>query len=128
MEMYLVSATPKAFSQVFEPFIEKGITLTLQPGLDEAVRALKACGDSKPSLIVLDESEGRSESGTMRRACMQLLALSPFSYCTAISSLPETDFHDAMEGLGMLSPLPLHPGRRDVLRLIGDLAKFVSLP
>ncbi len=53
----------------------------------------------------------------------KLLTVNPMINCTAVSSLSSAEFHEASEGLGLLSQLPANPGREqaeELLRLIKD--------
>ena len=63
----------------------------------------------------------------MRRAVMQIIAASAFTYVSAVSSRSAEELHDAMEGLGMLAPLPAEPGEADGEALLQQLARFVAV-
>ena len=61
------------------------------------------------------------------RAVMQIIAASAFTYVCAVSSRSAEELHDAMEGLGMLAPLPAEPGEADGEALLQQLARFVAV-
>ena len=64
----------------------------------------------------------------MRRAAMAVLRACPFTYLVAMTDAPWEEYHDAMEGLGMLKPLSKSPSEKDGARLLSDLGTFISLP
>jgi len=57
----------------------------------------------------------------------KLITVSPLTNCVAVSSLSEEDFHEASEGLGLMTHLPLNPGRAEAERLLKNLRQIKGL-
>ena len=127
MEILLVCADPARLAPALRPFVRRGFTVLEAPTLAEGLETLKASLPHPPALVLLDEGEGRSDDGAMRRAVMQIIAASAFTYVCAVSSRSAEELHDAMEGLGMLAPLPAEPAEADGEALLQRLARFVPL-
>ncbi|MBQ4126119.1 MAG: hypothetical protein K6C33_09015 [Desulfovibrio sp.] len=127
MEILLICADPARLAPAMRPFVRRGITVLEAPTLAGGLAALKAALPHPPALVLLDEGEGRSDDGAMRRAVMQIIAASAFTYVSAVSSRSAEELHDAMEGLGMLAPLPAEPGEADGEALLQQLARFVAV-
>ena len=127
MEILLICAAPARLAPAMRPFVRRGITVLEAPTLAGGLAALKAALPHPPALVLLAEGEGRSDDGAMRRAVMQIIAASAFTYVSAVSSRSAEELHDAMEGLGMLAPLPAEPGEADGEALLQQLARFVAV-
>ena len=127
MEILLICADPARLAPAMRPFVRRGITVLEAPTLAGGLAALKAALPHPPALVLLDEGEGRRGDGAMRSAVMQILSASAFTYVCAISSRSAEELHDAMEGLGMLAPLPAEPGEADGEALLQQLARFVAV-
>ena len=127
MEILLICADPARLAPAMRPFVRRGITVLEAPTLAGGLAALTAALPHPPALVLLDEGEGRSDDGAMRRAVMQIIAASAFTYVSAVSSRSAEELHDAMEGLGMLPPLPAEPTAADGEALLQRLARFVPI-
>ncbi len=127
MEILLVSAEPARHAAAMRPFVRRGISVLEAHTLDEALARLKASLPAPPALVLLDEGEGRSSNAAMRRAVMQIISASAFTYVCAVSSRSAEELHDAMEGLGMLAPLPAEASEADGEALLQRLARFVPV-
>ena len=127
MELLLISADPARMDCALRPFVRSGFGVQKAPTLAEGLVKLKASLPHPPALVLLDEGEGRRGDGAMRNAVMQILAVSAFTYVCAISSRSAEELHDAMEGLGMLAPLPAEPAEADGEALLQRLARFVPI-
>lgn len=67
-----------------------------------------------PALMVIDEKiDGVSNLQIARQIVMK----NPMINLALVSSLSAKDFHEASEGLGILTHLPRHPGKEDALKL-----------
>jgi two-component SAPR family response regulator len=75
-----------------------------------------------PHLIIIDEALGQTEGLDMARKVVLVNALVNIAL---VSTLSEADFHEAAEGLGILSRLPLNPGEAHAKMLIGKLEKVL---
>jgi len=56
----------------------------------------------------------------------QLVARYPFVNCALVSSMQDADFHEATEGLGILSKLPSKPDATHVAELMRKLESIVT--
>ena len=54
---------------------------------------------------------------------MELLMINATAHSAVTTDMEENAFHDAMEGLGILTGLPPAPSQDDVRRLLDLLAK-----
>ncbi|MBR5051503.1 MAG: hypothetical protein IKX75_09290, partial [Desulfovibrio sp.] len=79
MEILLVCADPARLAPALRPFVRRGFTVLEAPTLAEGLETLKASLPHPPALVLLDEGEGRSDDGAMRRAVMQIIATSAFT-------------------------------------------------
>ena len=85
-------------------------------GMEEALAFLRT---HEVSLVVFD---GDMDAAALRHAVFQVLSINAMIHTAAVSSLSSEEFHEAMEGLGMLASLPPQPSPQDVNRLMGELA------
>ena len=106
-------------------FTAKGCTIRSFDTLQAACEALEKA-ETKPDLAILDESEGRQDPTTMRKAVMELMRINAFTYVTAMTSFDAEVYHDAMEGLGMLTALPCPAKTEDGEMLWAEVVNFVS--
>lgn len=127
MEILLVSSDAAALGNAARPFTERGIALLHAGSLSQALDTLSEKKANPPALVILDESEDRGTGQGMRQAAMAILRVCPFTYLTAMTD-PWEEYHDAMEGLGMLKPLPKRPSEENGKRLLSDLGAFIPLP
>ncbi len=86
--------------------------------------ALEIASKGVVDLMVTDE---RLEDMTGLELARKLIALNPVINCAALSSLSHEDFHEASEGLGLMAPLPIRPGKKDAEDLINCLIK-INMP
>ena len=80
--------------------------------------ALKMVETNTFDLVVTDEEVGDMSGLAFSK---KLITTKPLINCVAVSSLPEKDFHEASEGLGLMTSLPVQPGRTDTEELIKNL-------
>lgn len=80
--------------------------------------ALKMVKDNAIDLVITDEEIGHMSGLAFVK---KLISISPMTNCVAISSLPEKDFHEASEGLGLMDHLPVNPGKSDAEKLLKNL-------
>lgn len=91
------------------------------------VNSLNACKNSlrinPPCLYVLDLGlEGKD----LREALIQLLMINATAHSAVTTGMEEKSFHDAMEGLGILTGLPLTPRDKDIRHMLHLLEKLSS--
>ena len=125
MELYYIGTMQEKCQPALAVFAAKGCAIRSFASLKEACAALEQT-TPKPELVILDESDGRQDPTIMRRAVMDIMSINAFTYATAMSSLEAEVYHDAMEGLGMLTALPCPAKTSDGERLWAELANFVS--
>ena len=125
MALYYIGTMQEKCQPALDVFAKRGCTIHSFASLEEACTALKKA-ETKPDLAILDESEERQDPATMRRAVMDVMSINAFTYATAMTSFDAEVYHDAMEGLGMLTALPCPARTADGERLWAELANFVS--
>jgi two-component SAPR family response regulator len=86
--------------------------------------ALKLVKDNAIDLVITDEEIGHMSGLAFVK---KLISISPMTNCVAISSLPEKDFHEASEGLGLMDHLPVNPGKSDAEVLLQNLRRIKGL-
>ena len=124
MELYYIGTMQEKCQPALDVFAKRGCTIHSFASLEEACTALKKA-ETKPDLAILDESEERQDPATMRRAVMDVMSINAFTYATAMTSFDAEVYHDAMEGLGMLTGLPVNPSsaRTSITRPKGSSKK-----
>ena len=61
-------------------------------------------------------------------ACIEkIVFMNPMLNCAVVSALSEENFHEASEGLGILMPLPKHPGQTETEKLLERLKSILDL-
>ena len=85
---------------------------------------LKQLKDKRPDLVIVDE-ELDDMSGI--EFVKQLVMVNPLANTAIVGSLPEDEFHEATEGLGVLMQLPPRPREADAESLLAVLAKISGL-
>ncbi len=119
-KIVIVTSRKDAF-RAFGHGLEKGdrdVTLTwVRTGVD----ALNAADKVAPDLIVVDDPlEDTDGLGLIRR----LLGVNAMINTALVSRLPDEDFHEATEGLGILHHLPPEPDVSDagvILTMLGEI-------
>ena len=86
--------------------------------------ALKLIKDSAIDLVITDEVAGDMSGLDFAR---RLISSSPMTNCAAMSSLPEKEFHEASEGLGLMNHLPANPERSDAEDVLKNLRRIKGL-
>ena len=72
--------------------------------------ALKMVKDNAIDLVITDKEIGDMSGLAFAK---RLISSSPMTNCVVTSSLPEKDFHEASEGLGILMQLPVAAGKKE---------------
>jgi len=57
----------------------------------------------------------------------KVIKINPMTNCAAVSSLSQDDFHEASEGLGMMTQLPVHPAEAQAEDILKRLRKIINL-
>lgn len=97
-------------------FEEKGITLLFAHRKDDVGSLLR---NTPPALVLLDASALTLED--IRSAIIALLMANAMVHVAVVSSIPEQEFHDATEGLGILMQISKEALGSQVDRLLAAL-------
>lgn len=108
LKVMLVSNNDESFSELDSVLRENEDIEILNADSGEA--ALSMVEVSNIDLIITDEKLGDMSGLEFIR---KLIKVNPMINCVAVSSLPEKEFHEASEGLGLMNHLPVNPGRTD---------------
>ncbi len=130
MDVFVIENAPGRYAAAMQPFADAGFHVVSMRNGEEAEAAMakrRDGNDPQPALVVIEASSGM-EPQTLREQGMRFLRLSAFTYLSVITSMTGEGFHDAMEGLGMLPPLPANPGEEDGRKLLQSLLHFVKRP
>jgi len=99
---------------------EKDISLQwVRSGSD----ALAVASEISPDLLIADEILDDMEGLTLIR---KLLGINAMINTALVSRLSSSEFHEATEGLGILSNLPIVPGKADAQAILTRLAEVVG--
>ena len=86
--------------------------------------AIVKIAEGRFDLVVTDENLGDM---TGLEFIEKVISIKPMVNCAAVSSLLPDDFHEASEGLGILSQLPAGPGQEQAEKLLGQLQTILNL-
>jgi CheY-like chemotaxis protein len=75
-------------------------------------------------LVIADEEVGDMSGLAFSK---KLITTNPLINCVAVSSLSKEDFHEASEGLGLMTSLPVQPGRKETEELLKNLRLIKGL-
>jgi DNA-binding response OmpR family regulator len=97
--------------------------LSSDPGVscdyvDSGTRALEMVRSVTPHLVIIDSNLSDMAPLELVR---KLLLVNAMVNTAVISHLPEAEFHEASEGLGVIARLPLEPGAWDAAALLHQL-------
>ena len=85
----------------------------------DSVEAARSAASALIDLIIIDERIGQRTGMDIAKDMIRVNALSQL---VLVSTLTPEEFHEAAEGLGVLSSLPLHPDEKDAEMLLKALA------
>lgn len=122
IKLLLVTSDKAVFSEFSGELIKRsGVSVTWADSGEEALSMVSAeCFD----LVVTDEKL-RDMPGLVHAE--KLVRLNPMVNCAAVSSLSEKAFHEAGEGLGLLTRLPPSPGRKEAQWLLEQLLSIKGM-
>jgi DNA-binding response OmpR family regulator len=87
----------------------------------DGAAALRRVDDDRPDLVIVDEFIGETSGLDWIR---QLIAINAFIQTAVVSRLPREAFHEAAEGLGVMTPLPPRPGENEARPLVEALRRM----
>lgn len=112
-----VSSKPASFSVLAKALqADTRIVVEWVASGEEALTLIKRAA---PDLMILDENPGEPMDFALVRKITQLNAL---VNVVMVGQLPEKEFHDSAEGLGVLMQLPPQPGLTEAEALLARLA------
>lgn len=100
---------------------DDGVELTWT---DSGQKALDTLSETSVDLVVTNKELGDM---TGLEFVEKLLRVNPMINSAVLSSLPSDEFHEASEGLGIFSQLPLRPAKEDAEKLLRGLKKLKDL-
>ena len=122
LKLLFVSNRVETLSEFISTLKEDDKNEVLYAGSGET--ALKLIKDSAIDLVITDEEIGDMSGLDFARI---LISLSPMTNCAALSSLPEKEFHELSEGLGLMNHLPANPERSDAEDVLKNLRRIKGL-
>lgn len=99
----------------------KGAAVAVVPDGRSVLDAVKEYG---PKLVIIDEGLPDAEPLPL---VMEVVMANALTHTAVISSLPDSEFHDKSEGLGVLCALPLSPCRADGEALVRQVERIANL-
>ena len=127
MQIYYVGDENKC-AEVLDAFENAGFLVRTFDAPDTAQIALEEMAFLKaemPSLVLLDATDPGTDLSALRTAIQNMLRVHAFLHVCAVTGMKYGLFHEAMEGLGMLRPLPLNPTAADAQRLLEKLRSLM---
>lgn len=116
MDILLLSPHPERWASCAEVFTAHGAQLRTAADLASGMELIRR---QPPVLVVLDLGLSAEE---LRKAVIGILQVNAMIHTAAVSDMSESQFHDVMEGLGMLMGLPASPSADDARRLMAALS------
>lgn len=122
LKLLLISNNLESFSEFSQALKENNKNEILYAESGET--ALKMIKDNVIDLVIADEEIGDMSGLDFAK---RLVSSSPMTNCAVVSSLPEKDFHEASEGLGLMDHLSVSPGRSDAEDVLRNLRLIKGL-
>ena len=113
----LQTARPSVFAAFVEELERQGCAVALAP--DAAARQA-GMQRQTPALIVIDAASQEEA----RHEVIGIMRVNALVHTAVVTDMAEDVFHDAMEGLGILTALPPQPSADDARRLARLLAEL----
>ncbi len=85
------------------------------------LEALKSVSSSDFDLVITDET---LPDMTGLELAGKLLSVNPMIHCASVTTLSQKEYHEKSDGLGLMDPLPVQPGKKDAERLLQDLRQI----
>ena len=116
----LQTSRPEAWEDFVEQLQHDGCTVCMTATIDQCKEAARR---DIPVLALLDPPSGDHA----RAWVLELMMIDAGMHTAVVTEMDEEVFHDVMEGLGILMPLPPEPGASEARRLLGLLKQVESL-
>jgi len=122
LKLLLVNRDIDSFSALSSALSgQEDIELDVSPSGEKALAMLSS---KAVDLVIADEDLGDM---TALELSSRLLKINPMINCAVVSSLPPEEFHEASEGLGIMTQLPKQPGVKDAEDLIKTLKQIKGM-
>ncbi|RPI79302.1 MAG: response regulator [Desulfobacteraceae bacterium] len=123
--MYRIAIVSLKFSSfsVFSQALQAGGRISVE-WIGSGEEALELVKRAAPDLMILDEKEGEPPDFALVRKIMQQNAM---VNVVMIGRMPEKEFHEAAEGLGVLMQLSPQAGSAEAEALLTRLASIGAL-
>ncbi|MEJ2671347.1 MAG: response regulator [Deltaproteobacteria bacterium] len=121
LRLLLATARPQSW-QTFTAALRSDPEVHLEYAASGAA-ALEAVRAGAPHLVIMDT--GLPDTGPLPLV-QKLLTVNAMVNTAVVSPLTETEFHEASEGLGVLSRLPDTPGESEAVELLAKLKKVLG--
>lgn len=122
LRIVLATARPNAM-QAFAEALSSNPAVSLQRVISGA-EALEAARTASPHLVIIDADLPDTAPLDL---VQKLLTVNAMVNTAVVSSLSDEDFHEASEGLGILSRLPNEPGMSEAGELLHKLRKVLGV-
>lgn len=111
----LVTTSPGAFAPFASALTSAGFSLARA---DSGQAALAAVEREAPDLVIIDD---QLRDVPAMELIKRIVAVNAFVNTAVVTSLGEDEFHEAYEGLGVLSRIPPRPGLAEAQELARKL-------
>ncbi|MBU2513545.1 response regulator [bacterium] len=122
IEVLLIGANDSLLSTLSGLLSEKEGVVVMKT--DSGKVALEKVKKDSLKLVIIDE---KVEAETGFKFAETIIAANPMMNLVIVSDLAPEEFHEASEGLGVLTQLPTKPSAEDVDNLITQLRKILSM-
>ena len=107
----LQTGRPAAFVDFVEELARHDCAVATVASADACKKQVE---ESPPALVVLDPASQEQA----RQDVIGIMRVNALVHTAVVTDMAEEAFHDAMEGLGILAPLPTAPGADDARQLV----------
>jgi DNA-binding response OmpR family regulator len=122
LKILLVFGNKEEFSDFAQELVKQKDVVILWA--DSGQKALDIISDSAVDLVVSDEN---LVDMTGLQFALRLLSINPMVNCSVVSSLDAEQFHEASEGLGLMSQLRPRPDAEQAIELFIRLRELKNL-
>ena len=128
MDILLITPRADFWNGLTGVFEKHGAAVRMVSTMPEALASLK---EKKAALAVLDLFGGEAWNGdvhtdVLKKAVISILMQDAMTNTASACGMGEETFHDAMEGLGMITDLPAQPSEADVDDLLTRLQTILG--
>ena len=122
LQVVLATARPETWPHFVEALLsDPEVRLRQVASGTETLEAVRA---APPHLVIVDA--GLPDTGPLELV-QRLLMVNALVNTAVVSTLTDEEFHEASEGLGILSPLPSEPRGFEAAELLHKLRKVLGL-